>query len=134
MSRAVLLTLFFLAGILLMVFLSTIREEKLAFEVVLEVSDSVSLSTTPDLDFGRLRPGDSGTKYISFRNNFILPVKLSVTASGNVSRWLRFEKESVVPPFSEVKIAIRVVVPANATKGVYRGRIVVRARRCLFGW
>ena len=118
-------------SILLVLLSSTMRIQVLSYRVEVEVGDFTSLSITPDLKFGKLKPGERATKTLVLKNNFVLPVKARLFAKGVLSSWLRFKKYITIPPLSTVRVEITIIVPSNANKMIYEGEIVVEARRCL---
>lgn len=84
---------------------------------------------TTALTFGKIRPGDSASRSLVIENNYTLPIIVEFSSKGNISRFLKFEKENYLMPGANKTISFAVVASADESYGFYDGSVKVVFKR-----
>ena len=98
--------------------------------VKLEVSSISGFDlNSSSLTFGAIMPGNSVSRNLIVENSYDFPVKISISASGEIEPFLRFEKITLIKIGEKKKIGITASIPDNAEYGKYEGMIKVKIKR-----
>lgn len=122
-----LLAIFFLS----IVWISAEKGQDLLYNLSVEVSNVTMLSPTPDLNFGTLRKGESATKSITLTNPFLSFLSINATFDGVPEEWADVNRDFFIGPFMSKKFYITISIPEDSSVGIYKGNVLIKARRKL---
>jgi len=67
------------------------------------------------IKFGGILPGGTGSRYISFRNDFEFPVNIKITVKGEKNEWITTKENNfILEPNTTKEVKITVIVPEYA--------------------
>jgi hypothetical protein len=126
----------FIGLILIFLFLSYIQinnffvleNTKIYTEVILGESPGFDLNNTA-LTFGRVIPGNAGSREISIKNNFDRNISVNIVSRGKISDFLIVsENDFILTPNEEKKITFSVLFPKGSEMRKYTGQIEIKSK------
>jgi cytochrome c oxidase assembly protein Cox11 len=75
------------------------------------------------LTFGMIRPGDGASRSLFVENNYSIPIKIDFDSEGNISRFLRFEKEVYLVSGENKTLSFSAVASVDEPYGFYGGMV-----------
>ena len=105
--------------------------ERKVINVKFSAGDSfgVGFSGTDELDYGRLIPGTSITRNVTFKNDYPFPIRIKIFATDNIVNLLSLKEEYNIEEGGKISIPVFLDVPRNLTFGNYSGKIELRVFR-----
>jgi uncharacterized membrane protein len=97
----------------------------------LKVQNKTSFNLDQDaLHFGGVYPGGSSTRNINVTNNKDYPLKVSISMSGKLGKWVLPEQNPVfLQPLEQKDIKFTATAPKDAAYGSYSGEITLIFRK-----
>ncbi|MBI2124367.1 hypothetical protein HYT92_01110 [Candidatus Pacearchaeota archaeon] len=83
------------------------------------------------LTFGNIMPGTSASRNLIFTNQYGFPVRLEISAEGDISGFLSFERYAYVGADETKEIGINAVAPAGERYADYSGKIIVVVKKAI---
>ncbi len=80
------------------------------------------------LTFGKITRGGSATRGINIKNNQNFPVKVYISAKGEIKNFI-FSANYRLEKNQEKSIKISVVIPLDAVFGEYSGKVIVKIKK-----
>ena len=108
-----------------------IVEKIVSYNMTVRVDDHFGLAIDNEsLNFGRIIPGQSVDKGVTFANPSNHNVKISIHLKGNISDWVTVSNYIFnLPPNENKNVTFNVLVPDNAYFGKYTGEAEILFRR-----
>ncbi len=114
--------------IVIAVFAMTFEEEQIEYDMKISVMENVTVgisSDTFELNFGRIPLNGTSTKFVSINYNSTTPAKIILQTSGNISKYILFEKNNFIIEKSD-KFGVLV----NGTEyGNYTGVLTIKIKK-----
>jgi hypothetical protein len=106
-----------------------ILEEKNIY-ASLKISDKGGFDVnTSALTMGTLRPGDSSLRPLFIENNYDIPIEIEFIPKGNISKFLKFDKDIFLEPGKNITLNVNAVVSRDEPFGFYDGNVTVIFKR-----
>jgi hypothetical protein len=99
-----------------------VQEMPISFDIA--ESYIIGINTDRNLNLGPVGRGNSVTKSINITNPFNIPVKVSISFSEDINKFIEIPENNFVLEFNEVKrVPVTVKAPKNASLESYNGTL-----------
>ena len=100
--------------------------DKKEIRCFLKIGSKTGLMVTNEsLDFGTIIYGSSAQKTIDLANNYAFPIKLELSAEGNISDFLIYDRKIYLDKLEKKTIYISTITFSNESYGNYSGELII---------
>jgi hypothetical protein len=105
-----------------------------------EIVTTLTIGDTPGFDlnqtilsFGAVSKGTIISRNLILENNYNFPIKVELSAEGNIKRYIAFEKVVYLKEFEVKIIPISTVQVSDENFGNYSGKIILVLKKDIYG-
>lgn len=85
---------------------------------------------TEAIFFGTIPPGGGGSRNITLRNGYNIPLRIDIQAFGDLSRWVYVSENGfILQPDENKSVKVTTLVPGDAKFGNYTGSLKIIFRK-----